>query len=353
MKASSKKMPKGENLFIAAKVRPCSDKKNLRSPLITDSENSIITVKSTNKEQRFHLNNVFDENATQEKVYDIVAQPIVDDFLGGINGTIFAYGQTGSGKTYTMNGNKISETSDSPTRGIIPRSIESIFEILNVQSKKDPRSFTFSVKCRFIEIYNDTLYDLLQTNNAAIKILASGEQILTVGAAEFVVTSVEECLLHLRNGWKNRKTAETSMNRESSRSHAIFMLTLVTEEIKGTFFNRRTSCLNFVDLAGSERQKQTKNTGELLKEGACINQDLSHLATVIRDLGDAKKYIPYRDRFLTLLLRDSLGGNSRTSVIVTVHPNREFVGDTLSTLNFAENCKKVKNKAKLKKINRL
>uniref|UniRef100_A0AC35GAH7 Kinesin motor domain-containing protein n=1 Tax=Panagrolaimus sp. PS1159 TaxID=55785 RepID=A0AC35GAH7_9BILA len=343
MEASSKKI-KAENLFIAAKVRPCSDKTNLQSSLTIDSENSTITVKSKNKE--FHLNNVFDENATQETIY--VAQPIVDDFLGGINGTIFAYGHTGSGKTYTMNGNKISETSESPTRGIIPRSIESIFEYLNGRLKKDPRSFTFSIKCRFVEIYNANLYDLFQSNGATVNIQFSGEQI-NVGSAEFVVTSIEECLRHLRNGWKNRKTAETSMNRESSRSHAIFMLTLVTENVDGTFVNRRTSCLNFVDLAGSERQSQTNNTGERLKEAGCINKDLSFFANIIRILGDAKEgeYIPYRNCLLTHLLRDSLGGNSRTSVIVTVHPNLQFVNDTLSTLNFAENCKKVKNKAKV------
>uniref|UniRef100_A0A914PX44 Kinesin-like protein n=1 Tax=Panagrolaimus davidi TaxID=227884 RepID=A0A914PX44_9BILA len=280
----------------------------------------------------------------QEKIYETIAQPIVGEVLGGKNGTIFVYGQTGSGKTSTMNGNKVKGN----TRGIIVRSIESIFEYLNDRLKKDPQ-FKFLIKCSYIEVYKKVAFDLLQTDGATIKILASGEQINIVGAAEFVVTSVEECLRHLQNGWNNRKTAKISMNPESSRSHAIFMLTLVTEEIKGTFVNLRTSRLNFVDLAGSERQSQTNNIGERLKEGACINQDLLFLATVIRDLGTAKEgaYIPYRNCSLTHLLRDSLGGNSITAVIVTVHPNLKFVGDTLSTLNFAENCKKVKNKAKV------
>uniref|UniRef100_A0A914PQJ8 Kinesin-like protein n=1 Tax=Panagrolaimus davidi TaxID=227884 RepID=A0A914PQJ8_9BILA len=342
MKASSRKITEGENLFIAAKVRPCSAE--IESSLDIDSENSKITVKSKNK--GFHFNNVFDENATQETIYDAIAQPIVDDFLGGINGTLFAYGQTGSGKTYTMNGNKINETSDSQTRGIIPRSIESIFEYLKARLKIDAQ-FEFLLKCSYIEVYKKVAYDLLRNDGAKVQILASGEQIDIVGAEKFVVTSVEECVCHLRNGWKNRKTAETSMNPESSRSHAIFMLTLVTKNVEGTFVNLRISRLNFVDLAGSENQ--IENTGDRLKEGACINQDLSHLANIIRDLGTAKKgaYIPYRDRLLTHLLRDSLGGNSRTSVIVTVHPNLEFVNDTVSTLNFAESCKKVKNQAKV------
>uniref|UniRef100_A0A914QV73 Kinesin-like protein n=1 Tax=Panagrolaimus davidi TaxID=227884 RepID=A0A914QV73_9BILA len=340
MDASSKKV----SIKTAARVRPCSHGTNLQSSLTIDSENSTIIVKSKNKEYR--LNNVFDEDVTQETIYDTVAQPIVYDFLGGINGTIFAYGQTGSGKTFTMNGYKITETSDSPTRGIIPRSIESIFEILNEQSKNDPQ-FKFSIKCSYIEVYKKVAFDLLQTDSATVKIQASGEQIIIVGAAEFVVTSAKECLSHFKNGWNNRKTAPTSMNRESSRSHAIFMLTLVTEEIQGISVNLRTSRLNFVDLAGSENQKQTKSTGERLKEAGSINQDLSHLATVIRDLEKKDSFIQYRNCFLTHLLRDSLGGNSRTSVIVTVHSNLKFVNDTLSTLNFAENCKKVKNKAKV------
>uniref|UniRef100_A0A914QLV9 Kinesin-like protein n=1 Tax=Panagrolaimus davidi TaxID=227884 RepID=A0A914QLV9_9BILA len=338
MDASSKKVP----IKTVARVRPCSDGTNLQSSLIIDSKNSIITVKSRNKE--FPLDNVFDENATQEKIYDTIAQPIVDEVLGGKNGTIFAYGQTGSGKTYTMNGNKV----NGKNRGIIVRSVESIFEYLNARLKKDLQ-FKFSIKCSYIEVYKKRAFDLLQTDGAAVEIQSSGEKIIIEGAAEFVVTSVDGCLRHFQNGWNNRKTASTSMNRESSRSHAIFMLTLVTEEINGTFVNLRTSRLNFVDLAGSENQKHTKNTGERLKEAGCINQDLFFLLNIIRDLGYAKNgaFIPYRNCSLTHLLRDSLGGNSIAAVIVTIHSNLEFVNDTISTLMFAENCKKVKNEVKV------
>uniref|UniRef100_A0A914RAL5 Kinesin motor domain-containing protein n=1 Tax=Panagrolaimus davidi TaxID=227884 RepID=A0A914RAL5_9BILA len=337
MDALSKKVP----IKTVARVRPCFNGTN-QSSLIIDSIKSTIIVNSKNKE--YHLDNVFDENATPETLYETIAQPIVDEVLGGKNGTIFAYGQTGSGKTYTMNGNKV----NGKTRGIIVRSIDSIFEYLNARLKNDPQ-FKFSLKCSYIEVYKKRAFDLLQTDGATVNILSSGEQIIIEGAAEFVVTSIEECLRHLQNGWKNRKTAKTSMNRESSRSHAIFMLTLVTEEINGTFVNLRTSCLNFVDLAGSERQSQTNNTGERLKEAGCINQDLLFLSTVIRIKSTAKEgaFIQYRNCSLTHLLRDSLGGNSITAVIVTIHQNLEFVNDTDSTLNFAKNCKKVKNEAKV------
>uniref|UniRef100_A0A914PY07 Kinesin-like protein n=1 Tax=Panagrolaimus davidi TaxID=227884 RepID=A0A914PY07_9BILA len=152
---------------------------------------------------------------------------------------------------------------------------------------------------------------------------------------------------HLWRGWDQRKVAETSMNRESSRSHAVFMLTLITERTDGAVVNSRSSRLNLVDLAGSERQGQTHNTGEQLKEAGSINNSLSILARIIRTVSTSKEgtYVGYRDSLLTHLLRDSLGGNAKTTVIVNIHPNAEFIGDTGSTLTFAVNCKKVKNTA--------
>ena len=165
------------------------------------------------------------------------------------------------------------------------------------------------------------------------------------------VRNVDHGMQTLMQGWNRRKVASTAMNRESSRSHAIFMLTLETQIIEDAFVNRRTSRLNLVDLAGSERQAHTKtNDNDRLKEAGNINKSLSILARVIRSLVNQKskeEYISYRDSLLTFILKDSLGGNSRTAVVVNVHPNSEFVGETLSTLNFAENVKKVKNKAKV------
>jgi hypothetical protein len=161
----------------------------------------------------------------------------------------------------------------------------------------------------------------------------------------------------LWRGWNKRKVAETAMNRESSRSHAVFMLTLATEYVQsegtGAVTIGRLSHLNLVDLAGSERQGQTKNTGDRLREAGKINQSLSTLARVIRTLANNPKqkqqFVAYRDSNLTLLLRDSLGGNARTAVVVNIHPNNQFVGDTISTMQFAENVQKVKNTATVNK----
>uniref|UniRef100_A0AC35F2V8 Kinesin-like protein n=1 Tax=Panagrolaimus sp. PS1159 TaxID=55785 RepID=A0AC35F2V8_9BILA len=335
-----------KNINVVARVRPFSKHigTNGESSVETDTMNSTITIKSTSK--KFIMDKVFDGNATQEAIYENVGQPAVDAFIDGINGTIFAYGQTGSGKTFTMLGPDGAH--DGSNNGIIPRSIERMFAVLDAKVEKNPDSFKWTLKCSFLELYNENLYDLLLPKAAAtLKIQSCKENVTVVGAAEMEVKNVEECMNLLLDGWKKRKVDETSMNRESSRSHAIFLLTLVTEHPEGMVVNSRSSRLNLVDLAGSERQGQTKNSGKKLKEAGSINKSLSTLTRIIRDVSVAKEgaYISYRDSLLTHLLRDSLGGNAKTTVIVNVHPNAEFVGDTASTLTFAETCKKVKNNA--------
>ena len=204
------------------------------------------------------------------------------------------------------------------------------------------------MNCSFVELYNEKLYDLLNpTSTVKLQVLSSFEKVKLAGVVEPEVSHFDECMQYLWQGWNQRQVAETKMNRESSRSHAIFMLTLVTENTENGVVNCRTSRLNLVDLAGSERQGQTNNTGEHLREAGSINKSLSILARVIRNLADEKTnaFIPYRDSILTSILRDSLGGNAKTTVIVNIHPNSQFRCDTISTLHFAENVKKVQNTA--------
>jgi hypothetical protein len=342
-----------ENINVVARVRPFSEwiGTNHKSCVKIDSTNSVVCIKTTTKDKRFEVDRAFDQETKQDDVYNNVARTVVDGFIEGINGTIFAYGQTGSGKTYTMLGPESSSSIDDKQRGIIPRAFEDVFALLNAEAEKNPNSFKFSLKCSFLELYNEILYDLLQPGDVQVYVQATSENI---GVAEFDVTSYNECLELLWRGWNKRKVAETAMNRESSRSHAIFTLNLETEHTTGletehttgTVTNNRKSRLNLVDLAGSERQGQTQNTGDRLREAGKINQSLSTLARVIRQLADnPKKFINYRDSKLTLLLRDSLGGNARTTVVVNIHPNYQFVGDTISTMQFAENVKKVTNTA--------
>uniref|UniRef100_A0AC34FWY7 Kinesin-like protein n=1 Tax=Panagrolaimus sp. ES5 TaxID=591445 RepID=A0AC34FWY7_9BILA len=269
-----------------------------------------------------------------EAIFNIVGKPIVDGFVEGFNGTIFAYGQTGSGKSYTMLGPDLNSESHV---GIIPRAIQMIFS-------DNPNTFKYLMKCSFIEIFNEECYDLLQTNGEKLKIHVTPE-ITVENSKEIQVTTVNECMQVLKFGLKQRKTAETLMNRDSSRSHAVFSLTLITENFEEKSI--RKSRLNLVDLAGSERQSQTNNSRVRLQEAGKINNSLSTLARVIRQINQNDEYVAYRSSKLTLLLRDSLGGNSKTALIVNVHQNPEFINDTISTLKFALDVKRVKNSAKV------
>ncbi|KAK6048892.1 kinesin motor domain protein [Cooperia oncophora] len=151
----------------------------------------------------------------------------------------------------------------------------------------------------------------------------------------------------LEMGWEARRTAETAMNRESSRSHAMFIIDVKTEEMVNTLLNKKCATLNLVDLAGSERQTQAKTVGDRFKEAININLSLTVLGRVIRKLSAAKRrdeHAPYRESKLTHILRDSLGGNSKTAVIVNVHPDVEYCSETLSTLQFAAACGKIENR---------
>uniref|UniRef100_A0A914YDE3 Kinesin motor domain-containing protein n=1 Tax=Panagrolaimus superbus TaxID=310955 RepID=A0A914YDE3_9BILA len=215
-----------ENVNVFARVRSLSGEE---SCLQIHHELSRITV----NDKAYYLDDVFGETASQEDVFDIVGRPIIDGFIEGINGTIFAYGQTGSGKTYTMLGPDINGT-ELNNAGIIPQAVDQIFDTLKGKFEQDPVFFKFSMKCTFLEIYNDEIYDLLRNEDIFSKKLeirvCAGD---VKNVEEKDVTSYSECMELLKRGIKKRKNAETAMNSESSRSHAIFMLKLSTEEIEG------------------------------------------------------------------------------------------------------------------------
>ncbi|XP_023581970.1 kinesin-like protein KIF15 [Trichechus manatus latirostris] len=289
-------------------------------------------------------------NITQESVFSTVAKSIVESCMSGYNGTIFAYGQTGSGKTFTMMGPSESDNFSHNLRGVIPRSFEYLFFLIDREKEKAGAGMSFLCKCSFIEIYNEQIYDLLDSASAGLYLREHIKKgVFVVGAVEQVVTSAAEAYQVLSGGWRNRRVASTSMNRESSRSHAVFTITIESMEKINETVNIRTSLLNMVDLAGSERQKDTHAEGMRLKEAGNINRSLSCLGQVITalvDVGNGKqRHVCYRDSKLTFLLRDSLGGNAKTAIIANVHPGSRCFGETLSTLNFAQRAKLIKNKA--------
>ncbi|XP_060103469.1 kinesin-like protein KIF15 [Heteronotia binoei] len=270
--------------------------------------------------------------------------------MNGYNGTIFAYGQTGSGKTFTMMGPPDSDNFTHNLRGVIPRSFEYLFFLIDREKEKAGTGKSFLCKCSFIEIYNEQIFDLLDSASSVLLLrehITKG--VFVDGAVEQVLTSAAEAYQVLTTGWRNRRVASTSMNRESSRSHAVFTITIESVEKSKDVVNIRSSQLNLVDLAGSERQKDTHAEGVRLKEAGNINRSLSCLGKVITalvDVGNGKqRHICYRDSKLTFLLRDSLGGNAKTCIIANVHPGSRCFGETLSTLNFAQRAKLIKNKA--------
>ncbi|CAB3402367.1 unnamed protein product [Caenorhabditis bovis] len=297
------------------------------------------------KEEKIQdLHRVFDTDCDQEAIFATVAKKIVDDCAEGINGTVFAYGQTGSGKTHTMLGPANSWT-DSEKMGLIPRSVNHLFARLD-EKCKECQKFSYEVVAEFVEIYNEVIFDLLDFQQKKISYRDTGVEVqLNNVQSEFVDNYID--LMNLvRKGWENRKTGETAMNRDSSRSHALLIIKIRTEELTGTILTTRTSILNLVDLAGSERQSHTKASGERLKEATHINGSLSVLGRCIRELSKPEKsraFIPYRDSVLTHILKNSLGGNSKTAVIVNMHPDRAFLAETTSTLQFAAACSMIKN----------
>uniref|UniRef100_UPI00398F1ABE kinesin-like protein KIF15 isoform X3 n=1 Tax=Pristiophorus japonicus TaxID=55135 RepID=UPI00398F1ABE len=346
----------GDSIKVYVRVRPPAKSTELftdgnQGLCLAVASSNTIRLNSKPEPKIFTYDHVADMDTTQEAVFSAVARGIIESCMNGYNGTIFAYGQTGSGKTFTMLGP--SDDSDNFThnlRGVIPRSFEYLFYLINREKEKAGEGKNFLCKCSFIEIYNEQIFDLLDPASTGLFLRESIKTgVFVEGVVEQVVTSAAEAYQVLSMGWRNRSVASTSMNRESSRSHAVFTVTIESKEKINNLVNIRTSQLNLVDLAGSERQKDTHAEGLRLKEASNINRSLSCLGHVIMGLVDMangkNRHICYRDSKLTFLLRDSLGGNAKTYIIANVHPGSRCFGETLSTLQFARRAKLIKNKA--------
>ncbi|ETL81798.1 hypothetical protein L917_17932, partial [Phytophthora nicotianae] len=308
----------------------------------------------------FTFDRVFSEDASQNDVFEVVGAPITRACLEGYNGTIFAYGQTGSGKTFTMQGpdDVIDTEAQSVTqtqlalRGLVPRVFDYLFD--NVVAKDSRKNVQHIFACSFLEIYNERVYDLLDGGSAkdaaGLQLRESGRKGVHVeGLIESVVTNSKKAAELMTVGAQNRRVGQTSMNRESSRSHSVFILQLQSKEMTTEGTKIRTSRFNLVDLAGSERQRSTDAAGERLKEAGSINKSLSALGNVILGLSEQSvgkhRHVHYRDSKLTFLLKDSLGGNSKTFMVATISPAEDSAFETLSTLKFAQRAKMIQNSA--------
>lgn len=285
----------------------------------------------------FNMDMVYGPATTQEQIFDEVARKTVLEVLRGYNGTILAYGQTGSGKTHTMFGY-------GNEAGIVPRCAQLIFQGLS--DVDDVEEMT--VKASFLEVYRERVQDLLFPTDAGLKIRETpqGGVYIEDLTAEYC-SEPEDILALIEAGTANRIVASTDMNETSSRSHSIMVIE-VSQKLRDT--SMRTGKLNLADLAGSERVSKSGAEGETMKEAQTINQSLSCLGNCINALTDRKRtHIPFRDSKLTYLLKDSLGGNTKTTLLVCCSLEPVHAAETLSTLRFAKRAKRIKNTARVNK----
>ncbi|XP_072371071.1 kinesin-like protein KIF3B isoform X2 [Scyliorhinus torazame] len=344
------KLKSSESVKVVVRCRPINEKEiagGYGRIVDIDAKLGQILVKTpkagpSELPKTFTFDAVYDYNSKQVELYDETFRPLVESVLLGFNGTIFAYGQTGTGKTYTMEGLR----TDPERRGVIPNSFEHVFTHISRSQNQQ-----YLVRASYLEIYQEEIKDLLakdQTKRLELK-ERPDTGVYVKDLSSFVTKNVKE-IEHVMNvGNQNRSVGSTNMNEHSSRSHAIFVITVECSEIGLDGENHiRVGKLNLVDLAGSERQAKTGAQGERLKEATKINLSLSALGNVISALVDGKStHIPYRDSKLTRLLQDSLGGNAKTVMVANIGPASYNCEETLTTLRYANRAKNIKNKPRV------
>uniref|UniRef100_A0A8C9D727 Kinesin family member 27 n=1 Tax=Panthera leo TaxID=9689 RepID=A0A8C9D727_PANLE len=340
---------------VAVRIRPLLCKEVLHNHqacvrVIPNTQQIII-----GRDRVFTFDFVFGKNSTQDEVYNACIKPLVLSLIEGYNATVFAYGQTGSGKTYTIGGGHVASVVEGQ-KGIIPRAIQEIFQNISENSSTD-----FNIKVSYIEVYKEDLRDLLELETSMkdlhIREDEKGNTVI-VGAKECHVENADEVMSLLEMGNAARHTGTTQMNEHSSRSHAIFTISICQVEKNteaaedGSWYSHRhiVSKFHFVDLAGSERVTKTGNTGERFKESIQINSGLLALGNVISALGDPRRkssHIPYRDAKITRLLKDSLGGSAKTVMITCVSPSSSDFDESLNSLKYANRARNIRNKPTL------
>ncbi|KAL4212137.1 kinesin-domain-containing protein [Rhizopus microsporus] len=398
---------------VAVRIRPLTERDRAQPRFANSANGDVLRahekhVQVVPQNKYFTYDYVFGTETQQSDIFTALGQKPVYKFIEGYNVTILAYGQTSSGKTYTMGTAQHDQQINPKEEGIIPRAMSLLFDSLLQKSMDQPvngvrslrvpaqtsgQKYRYSVKVSFVEIYNEELIDLLnpapphEKPPVTIREDTKGH-IYWTGVKEVSVNNTDDVLYYLQQGTQNRATGFTDMNEKSSRSHAIFSVTLKQEKwVPGNSQSGRasptpsraqspkqqrlsmisrysssnsnnnnaedgdwvitSSKFHFVDLAGSERLKRTAAEGDRRKEGININAGLLALGNVISALGDPSKkgtHVPYRDSKLTRLLQDSLGGNAMTLMIACVSPAESNLAETLNTLQYANRARNIKNK---------
>lgn len=335
-------MSGANTIKVVARFRPQNKVENASGgqPVVSFEGDDTCSITSTEAAGSFTFDRVFPMGTAQQDIFDYSIKSTVDDILNGYNGTVFAYGQTGAGKSYTMMGTSIE---DEMGKGVTPRIVEQIFSSI----MSSPANIEYTVRVSYMEIYMERIRDLLQPQNDNLPVHEEKNRgVYVKGLLELYVSSVQEVFEVMTRGGNARAVAATNMNQESSRSHSIFVITITQKNVETG--SAKSGQLFLVDLAGSEKVGKTGASGQTLEEAKKINKSLSALGMVINALTDGKSsHIPYRDSKLTRILQESLGGNSRTTLIINCSPSSYNDAETLSTLRFGMRAKSIKNKAKV------
>lgn len=334
-----------QQITVCVRKRPLNKKENTKKEvdvITIPRRDTIVVHEPKNKvdltkyldNQQFRFDYAFNEDCSNEIVYKFTAKPLVQTIFDGGMATCFAYGQTGSGKTHTMGGTFSGKTQDCK-KGIYAMVAVDVFKYIH---SANYRSLNLVVAASFFEIYSGKVFDLLN-DKAKLRVLEdSKQQVQVVGLTEKVVNSVDEVLRLIQAGNQSRTSGQTSANSNSSRSHAVFQITLRTpgsHKIHGKF--------SLIDLAGNERGADTSSANRLTRmEGAEINKSLLALKECIRALGRKGAHLPFRASKLTQVLRDSfIGENSKTCMIAMISPGMSSCEHSLNTLRYADRVKEL------------
>jgi len=350
-------------LKVVARIRPLFNDEPLAK--IHQSAPNAITVscpgtavRTAAQEKHFKYDVVLGPEASQEDVYRNVGMPMLRHTLQGYNTCIFAYGQTGSGKTYSLQGQSPMGSARSPEAGLVSRICRDMFSQF-VDMLEENSNLSIKVVLTYYEIYNEMVIDLLQPRKSGSEITSlevrqdADHRAYIVGLSTHTVLNYESVMRLLKVGANNRQIANTKMNKSSSRSHSVLQFQIIqTVESNDSYQRDLESIMTVVDLAGSERLSATDDHGIRAEESMQINKSLFTLGRTLNALADGKAHIPIRDSKLTRLLSDNFGGNARTIMLATITPCATSMGESLSTLGFAQHAGAIKQCAKVNRKER-
>ena len=336
---SSNSSSQEESIQVMVRIRPSPGSIIIADPLLGRQLQIPCSSSSYAISKTFTFDKVVGPLVDNKLVFQQV-RPLIDEVLNGFNATILAYGQSGTGKTHTILGHtELVNARLDVNAGIIPRAIHYIFDLL--ENKKSD-IIDFSIRISYLELYNEDLRDLLVDNNESLKIFEENKKILVQNAEEMPVRNIHHCLEMVQLASEKRQTSATFCNEKSSRSHTIFIMQVLQREVVNGKEIIRLGKLNLVDLAGSESVGKSGVEKKGQREAGLINQSLLTLGRVINALVDKNSHVPYRESKLTRLLKDSLGGHTKTTLIATVSGDKHSLDETLSTLDYSHRAKNIK-----------